>query len=85
MVDWQGQRGHISHKHIAVAAGLGWIGRNNLLVHPRHGGRLRLNTVLTDMELVPDAHARFRLRALLGLRQSLPGFVDRGGPFRLRP
>ena len=59
MVDWQGQRGHISHKHIAVAAGLGWIGRNNLLVHPRHGGRLRLNTVLTDMELVPDAQLDF--------------------------
>ena len=59
MVDWQSQRGHISHKHVAVAAGLGWIGRNNLLVHPRLGGRLRLNTVLTDIELVPDAPAGF--------------------------
>ncbi len=34
MVDWQNQKGHISHKHVGVAAGIGWIGRNNLLVHP---------------------------------------------------
>jgi epoxyqueuosine reductase QueG len=59
MVDWQGQRGHISHKHVAAAAGLGWIGRNNLLVHPKFGARLRLNTVLTDMELAPDAPLAF--------------------------
>ncbi|MGA3172807.1 MAG: hypothetical protein ABSE25_00100 [Syntrophorhabdales bacterium] len=53
MVDWKNQKGHISHKHIAEAAGVGWIGRNNLLVHPLFGARLRLNTVLVDMDLVP--------------------------------
>ena len=52
MVDWQRQLGHISHKHVGVAAGIGWIGRNNLLVHPRFGARVRYNTVLTDMALV---------------------------------
>jgi epoxyqueuosine reductase QueG len=51
MVDWQNQKGHISHKHIGVAAGVGWIGRNNLLVHPRFGARVRYNTVLTTMDL----------------------------------
>jgi len=54
MIDWQRQLGHISHKHVAVAAGLGWIGRNNLLVHPQFGCRVRYNTVLTYMVLVPD-------------------------------
>ena len=49
MVDWQNQKGHISHKHVGVAAGIGWIGRNNLLVHPRFGARVRYNTVLTDI------------------------------------
>jgi epoxyqueuosine reductase len=58
MVDWQRQMGHISHKHVGVAAGLGWIGRNNLLVHPEFGGRVRYNTVLTDMALIPDAPLR---------------------------
>lgn len=51
VVDWQRQRGHINHKKIGVMAGLGWIGRNNLLVHPVFGARGRYNTVLTDMPL----------------------------------
>lgn len=55
MVDWVNQRGHLSHKHIGVLAGLGWIGRNNLLVNPRYGSRVRYNTILTDMELACDS------------------------------
>lgn len=51
VVDWQRQRGHINHKKIGVMAGQGWIGRNNLLVHPVFGARVRYNTVLTDMPL----------------------------------
>lgn len=55
IVDWENQRAHVSHKHVGVLAGLGWIGRNNLLVHPKLGARFRLVTVLTDMPLAPDA------------------------------
>lgn len=51
IVDWTKQKGHISHKEVARLSGLGWIGRNNLLVNPRFGSRLRLVTVLTDMPL----------------------------------
>ena len=54
ILDWETQRGQVSHKHVAVQAGLGWIGRNNLLVTPEHGSRIRLVTVLTDMPLEPD-------------------------------
>ncbi len=54
IVDWDNQRAHISHKHVGRAAGLGWLGRNNLLVNPRLGSQLRLVTVLTDMPLEPD-------------------------------
>lgn len=54
VVDWKSQRGHINHKKIGVMAGLGWIGRNNLLVNPRFGSGVRYNTVLTDMPLDPD-------------------------------
>jgi len=49
LVDWQNQRGHLSHKRVAVAAGLGWLGRNNLLVTPGYGAQVRLVTVLTDL------------------------------------
>ncbi len=51
IVDWEHQRAHVSHKHIAALAGLGWIGRNNLLVSPSFGSRQRLITVLTNMPL----------------------------------
>ena len=51
LVDWPNQRGHLSHKHVAQAAGIGWIGRNNLLVNNRYGARIRLLTVLTNLPL----------------------------------
>jgi epoxyqueuosine reductase QueG len=51
IVDWQNQKAHLSHKRIAEAAGLGWIGRNNLLVTPEFGAQVRLVTILTDMPL----------------------------------
>jgi epoxyqueuosine reductase len=51
IVDWQNQKAHLSHKRIAEAAGLGWIGRNNLLVTPEYGAQIRLVTILTDMPI----------------------------------
>ncbi len=53
-IDWEKQRGHISHKRIAIAAGLGWLGRNNLLVTPEYGAQVRLATILTDLPLMPN-------------------------------
>jgi len=53
-IDWQNQRGHLSHKEVARQAGLGWMGRNNLLVNPDFGSRVRFVTVLTDFPLLSD-------------------------------
>lgn len=53
-IDWENQRGHLSHKEVAQRAGLGWIGRNNLLVNPDFGSRVRLVTVLTDFPIPRD-------------------------------
>jgi len=50
-VDWQKQQGHLSHKHIGVLAGHGWIGRNNLLVNSLYGSAVRYATILTDLPL----------------------------------
>ena len=55
IVDWKTQKAHLSHKHVARAAGLGWIGRNNLLVSERFGSRVRLVTILTEMPLTVNA------------------------------
>jgi len=54
ILDWKKHFGHVSHKHVGVQAGVGWIGRNNLLVNPVFGSRFRLVTILTDMPLEPD-------------------------------
>jgi epoxyqueuosine reductase QueG len=44
-------RGHVSHKWMGWAAGLGFIGRSTLLVHPQYGARLRYVSVLTNAPL----------------------------------
>jgi epoxyqueuosine reductase QueG len=43
-----------NHKMAATSAGLGWIGKNGLLISPQYGPRLSLATVLTDARLKPD-------------------------------
>jgi len=43
--------GHISHRLLGWAAGIGFVGRNNLLVHPKYGAQMRYASVLTDMPL----------------------------------
>lgn len=48
-------RGHISHRALAVQAGLGFRGRSSLLVHPEHGAGMRYVSVLTDADLPADA------------------------------
>ncbi len=58
MISWKPMRAHLSHREIAYKAGLGWRGRNNLLVNPVHGSQYRLVTVLTDLELEADTICR---------------------------
>jgi len=45
--------GHVSHKRLGWAAGLGHIGRSTLLIHPAFGAQLRYASVLTDLLLPP--------------------------------
>ena len=54
IIDWNEQKAHVSHKKIGQLAGLGWLGRNNLLVNPVFGARFRLVTVLTNFPLKTD-------------------------------
>ena len=41
----------ISHKTVATRAGLGWIGKNCLLVTPQYGSAVRLSSLLTNAPL----------------------------------
>ncbi len=54
ILDWQNQKAHLSHKKIGYLAGLGWIGRNNLLVNKRLGSQFRLVSILTNLPLKID-------------------------------
>lgn len=51
VMDWDRLLGHLSHRELGARAGIGWRGRNNLLVHPRYGSQVRFVTVLTDLPL----------------------------------
>lgn len=43
-----------SHRHAAVLAGLGTFGRNNMVLTPKWGPRVRFGTILTSVEITPD-------------------------------
>jgi len=46
--------GEISHRHVAMAAGIGRLGRGGFIVTPQYGGAVQLITVLTTAKLKPD-------------------------------
>jgi len=54
ILDWQNQKAHLSHKKVGYLAGLGWLGRNNLLVNNQFGSQFRLVSILTNMPLKID-------------------------------
>lgn len=54
IIDWDTQTAHVSHKGLAELAGIGWRGRNNLVVNPNFGPAIRLASVLTDIPLKTD-------------------------------
>ncbi|MEZ4373209.1 MAG: SCP2 sterol-binding domain-containing protein [Polyangiaceae bacterium] len=54
MDDFPGRTWVLSHKPIAVAAGLGQIGIHRNLIHPRFGNFVLLETIVTDLQLEED-------------------------------
>ena len=53
------EEGGIYLKDTAVLAGLGCIGRNNILITPEYGPRVRLRAMLLEMELEPTGPIEF--------------------------
>jgi len=44
----------LPHKTVATRAGLGWIGKNCLLVNPQYGSAIRISSLLTNAPLKCD-------------------------------
>lgn len=42
----------LPHKTVATRAGLGWIGKNALLIVPEYGSAIRISSVITNMPLI---------------------------------
>jgi len=58
---YPGGPGDISHKHVAVACGLGQIGWHTMLITPEFGSRQKLTSIITNAPLHGDSMQDERL------------------------
>lgn len=52
---WYVDTGPVLERAWAAAAGLGWIGKNNCLIHPQYGSCFLLGEIVLDAEVETDA------------------------------
>ena len=72
VLDMTDLTGAITHKAVARMAGLGWQGKNLLLITPEFGSRVRLVTVLTTAPLEPDSVLKNRCGKCTLCRDACP-------------
>jgi epoxyqueuosine reductase len=51
---WYTDTGPVLERDLASRAGLGWIGKNSMLINPQHGSTFFLAEILLGIELPPD-------------------------------
>lgn len=71
--------GPVSERFFAARAGLGWIGRNGLLVRRRGGSFCFLSSILTTLELPADAPMAPRCGSCRRCEEACPTGALRGG------
>ena len=78
VLDMQNWYAAISHKAVARMAGLGWQGKNLLLITPKYGSRVRLATVLTDAPLIIDGPVKNRCGNCMMCSDACPAGAIKG-------
>lgn len=78
VLDFENLYGAISHKAVARMAGVGWQGKNLLLITPQYGSRVRLVTVLTEAPLKVDKPVKNRCGDCTMCRDACPAKAIRG-------
>ncbi|KXG73647.1 4Fe-4S double cluster binding domain-containing protein [Thermotalea metallivorans] len=79
-IDGRHYRGVFQHKTAATRSGMGWIGKNGCLVTEEYGPRVRLGTVLTNMDVVYDPPVvASKCGACKKCVQACPAMALRGG------
>ena len=68
----------ISHKAVARMAGLGWQGKNLLLITPQYGSRVRLATILTKAPLDVDGPVKNRCGDCTACQDACPSQAIKG-------
>src|SRR5262245_22081700 len=52
---WYTDTGPILERDLAQRAGIGWIGKNTCLIHPKHGSYFLLSEISLNLPLEPDS------------------------------
>ena len=68
----------ISHKAVARMAGIGWQGKNLLLITPQYGSRVRLATILTRAPLDVDGPVKNRCGDCTACQDACPAQAIKG-------
>jgi epoxyqueuosine reductase len=78
IVDEKNWYGAISHKAVARMAGLGWQGKNLLLITRQYGSTVRLVTILTNAPLVVDGPVENRCGKCTLCQKACPAGAIKG-------
>ena len=78
VLDMESWYAAISHKAVARMAGLGWQGKNLLLITPQYGSRVRLATILTKAPLDVDGPIKNRCGDCSACQDACPAQAIKG-------
>ena len=78
VLDMENWYAAVSHKAVARMAGLGWQGKNLLLITPQYGSRVRLATILTKAPLDVDGPVKNRCGDCTACQDACPSQAIKG-------